>query len=127
MVETSSFRSSKGDPRCVAISASVPKDYNGRSCKKLAPPYWMVKKSKSGEMTDEEFEREFKRCVLEKLDAREILEKIGDDAILLCWEKPGEFCHRTLVAEWLSRELGIEVKERESHHKTRKARQTRLR
>jgi hypothetical protein len=86
----------------------------------------MVKKSKSGEMTDEEFEREFKRCVLEKMDAREILEEIGDDAILLCWEKPGEFCHRTQVGEWLSRELGIEVKERESHHKTRKARQTTL-
>jgi hypothetical protein len=113
MVETSSFRRAKDDPRCVAISARVPKDYNGRRCKKLAPPYWMVKKSKSGQMTDKEFEREFKRCVLEKLDAREILEEIGDDAILLCWEKPGEFCHRTLVAEWLSEELGIKVKERE--------------
>jgi hypothetical protein len=126
MVETSSFRRAKGDPRRVAISASVPKDYNGRSCKKLAPPYWMVKKSKSGEKTDEEFERLFKEHVLDKLDAREVLNEIGDDAILLCWEKPGEFCHRTLVGEWLSRELGIEVKERESHHKTRKARQTTL-
>jgi uncharacterized protein (DUF488 family) len=75
-------------------------------------------------MTDEEFEREFNRCVLEKLDAREILDEIGDDAVLLCWEKAGEFCHRKLVAEWLSRELGIEVKEREFHHKTSKARQT---
>ncbi|MGD0327651.1 MAG: hypothetical protein ABSB21_03370 [Halobacteriota archaeon] len=91
MVETSSFRKSKGDPRCVAISARVPKDYNGRSCKKLAPPYWMVKKSKSGEMTDEEFELQFKNYVLEKLDAHKILEEIGENAILLCWEKPGEF------------------------------------
>jgi hypothetical protein len=122
MVETSSFRKSKGDPRCVAISASVPKDYNGRSCKKLAPPYWMVKKSKSGEMTDEEFERLFKEHVLDKLDAREVLNDIGDDAILLCWEKPGEFCHRTLVGEWLSIELGIEVKEREYAQRHRRMR-----
>ncbi len=113
MVETSNFRKSKGDPRCVAISASVPKYYNGKRCKKLAPPYWMVKKSKSGEMSDEEFELQFKNCVLEKLDAHEILEEIGDDAVLLCWEKPGESCHRTLVGAWLSEELGIEVKERE--------------
>jgi hypothetical protein len=111
MVETSSFRRAKEDPRCVAISARVPKNYKGRRCKKLAPPYWMVQKSKSGEMTDEEFELQFKDCVLEKLDADKILEEIGEDAILLCWEKPGEFCHRTLVGEWLSRELGIEVKE----------------
>ena len=114
MVETSSFRKSKGDPRCVAISVSVPKGYSNRRCKKLAPPYFMVKKSKSGEMTDEEFERLFKEHVLDKLDANEILAEIGDDAILLCWEKPRQFCHRTLVAEWLSEELGIEVKERES-------------
>jgi len=124
MVETSNFRKSKGDPRCVAISARVPKEYNGRSCKKLAPPYWMVKKSKSGEMTDAEFGRQFKECVLEKLDAREIVEDIGADAILLCWEKPGEFCHRRLIAEWLEQELGIEVKERGSQHKIR--RQTKL-
>lgn len=29
---------------------------------------------------------------------------------LLCYEKPGEFCHRHLVAEWL-REYGVEVEE----------------
>jgi uncharacterized protein (DUF488 family) len=114
MVETSNFRRCKGDPRCVAISARVPKNYNGRRCKKLAPPYWMVQKSKSGEMIDEEFKREYKRCVLDKLDAHDILAEIGDDAILLCWEWSGKFCHRTLVAKWLSEELGIEVKERES-------------
>jgi hypothetical protein len=64
-------------------------------------------------MTNEEFKRQFKQCVLDKLEANKILEEIGNDAILLCWEKPGQFCHRTLVGEWLSRELRIEVKERE--------------
>ncbi len=113
MIETSSFRRAKGDRLCVAISAYVPRGYNGRRCKKLAPPYWLMRKCKSGEMTDEEFERLFKEHVLDKLDANEILAEIGNDAILLCWEKPGEFCHRTLVGAWLSEELGIEVKERE--------------
>jgi hypothetical protein len=30
---------------------------------------------------------------------------------MLCWEAPGEFCHRRLVAEWLEGELGIQVPE----------------
>ena len=26
----------------------------------------------------------------------------GHDVILLCFEKPGEFCHRHLVVQWLN-------------------------
>ncbi|EDP8947924.1 hypothetical protein IDN71_003483 [Salmonella enterica] len=33
------------------------------------------------------------------------------EPVLLCWEKPGEFCHRQLVARWFRRELGIAVEE----------------
>jgi hypothetical protein len=31
--------------------------------------------------------------------------------VLLCWELPGQFCHRRLVAEWLEKNLLIEVPE----------------
>ena len=30
---------------------------------------------------------------------------------LLCWEKPGQFCHRRLVAKWLEDALGVVVPE----------------
>ena len=33
----------------------------------------------------------------------------GHDVILLCFEKPGEFCHRHLVAQWLKSNLNIDV------------------
>jgi len=33
------------------------------------------------------------------------------EAILLCWEPPGAFCHRRLVAAWLETALGIVVPE----------------
>ncbi|EDW8799046.1 TPA: hypothetical protein G8N45_002632 [Salmonella enterica] len=33
------------------------------------------------------------------------------EPVLMCWEKPGEFCHRQLVARWFRRELGISVEE----------------
>ncbi|MDV6237616.1 DUF488 family protein [Leptospira ellisii] len=51
-----------------------------------------------------------------KLDAVEVLEQLkelsqGKDLALLCYEKPGDFCHRRLVAEWLERKTGIEVPE----------------
>lgn len=35
----------------------------------------------------------------------------GRNVILLCYEKPGEFCHRHLVSEWLSSQLSYEVVE----------------
>ena len=31
--------------------------------------------------------------------------------VLLCWEKPGDFCHRRTVADWLLKELDVDVPE----------------
>jgi hypothetical protein len=36
---------------------------------------------------------------------KEVLRDLGDDAVLLCYEKPGQFCHRHLVAQWLKVDL----------------------
>jgi hypothetical protein len=36
---------------------------------------------------------------------------LGENAVLLCWEKPRDACHRRLVAEWFEHRLGIEVPE----------------
>lgn len=35
----------------------------------------------------------------------------GHEPILLCYEKPGYFCHRRLVASWFKAELGEVVEE----------------
>ncbi|RHX84718.1 DUF488 family protein, N3 subclade [Leptospira stimsonii] len=35
----------------------------------------------------------------------------GEDIALLCYEKPGDFCHRRLVADWIKEKTGIEVEE----------------
>jgi hypothetical protein len=53
---------------------------------------------------------------LKKLSPEGILENIkslahGKDCILLCYEKPGEFCHRRIVAKWLNHYLNIDVQE----------------
>ncbi len=97
----------------VSIAAKSPDFYNGREYKKLAPKYWFFKKYK--EDGDEEFYTEqYYKEVLDKLDPKEVYKELGgeeNDIILLCWEHYGKFCHRHLVAEWLSKELGIEIKE----------------
>lgn len=35
----------------------------------------------------------------------------GAEPILLCWEEPGVFCHRRLVAIWFEEHLGVTVPE----------------
>lgn len=51
--------------------------------------------------------------ILDRLDPQKVFNDLRPDAILLCWEPPGKFCHRRLVAEWLESHLGIEVPEYE--------------
>jgi len=66
-------------------------------------------------MTEKEYTPLFDK-ILDKLSPAEILERLeklsgGKDIVLLCYEKVGEFCHRHLVADWLTKSLGIEIKE----------------
>lgn len=44
------------------------------------------------------------------LNPNDILKELGEDAVLLCYEKPGDFCHRHLVSQWLN-ENGIRCSE----------------
>lgn len=47
------------------------------------------------------------RCVLADL------ERIAGNhaCVLLCWEKPGEFCHRRVLASWIQEQTGILIPE----------------
>lgn len=67
---------------------------------------------------------EFERSYISQLEAlgadtimaglRRISEQHGGKALcLLCWEKPGEFCHRRVLAAFIARETGIMVPELE--------------
>jgi len=49
--------------------------------------------------------------ILSKLDPEDVWKELGSDAVLLCYEAPGKFCHRRLAAEWLERELDVEIPE----------------
>jgi hypothetical protein len=55
--------------------------------------------------------RAFRRKLLGSLDAKQVAEELGPNAILLCWEPFNVRLHRRLVAEWLEEKLGILVPE----------------
>ena len=102
---TSNVARSAKHPDAVAISRGVPRFYKGRRYPALAPPTWLLK-AKDPELFDREYRKQ-----LDSLDAKQVAEDLGPDAILLCWESFNVRCHRRLVAEWLEEKLGIVVAE----------------
>jgi hypothetical protein len=107
MIFTSNFKIAGHLPQAVAISQGIPRGWQGKRYKPLAPPWNLVK------LTDNaQFIRLYRAQVLDRLDAIQVLREIGgDNLILLCWEAPGEFCHRRVVAAWLQKEVGVLVEE----------------
>jgi hypothetical protein len=104
---TSHFANIKNIPshlRPVAIAIGVPAWYKGERDLRLAPTRAMLK------MTSTEYDKLFAK-ILDKVDPKQIADELGDNAVLLCWEKPGERCHRRWVAEFLEEALGVEVPE----------------
>src|SRR5439155_17514364 len=105
MITTSNFAKSGKHPDAIAISQGVPRFYRVKRYLPLAPPRWLLK-AKDSELFDREYRKQ-----LELLDAKQVAEDLGPNAILLCWESFNVRCHRRLVAQWLEEKLGIVVPE----------------
>lgn len=88
----------------VGISQRVPKTYTGAVDKRLAPSWKMLKMSRA------DYDQHF-AAILNKLDPAAVYEALGENAVLLCWETPGIWCHRRLVAEWFEAHLGVVIPE----------------
>lgn len=127
MIYTTYFAKLKSLPKSIipiSICGKAPDWYDGLQYKKLAPKYDFFMKWKETHDNDYYIEH-FQKEVLDFLDpfdvVREIEDKITDGRIivspinfaLVCYEKPSDFCHRHLVADWLNAN-GIECKEFEN-------------
>ena len=107
MITTSYFGNLKAIPsglEPISIARGAPRNYKGRRFYDLAPTWAMLKLPRS------EYDRQYD-AILDRLNAHEVVEQLGESAVLLCWEKPGFWCHRRRVAEWLELELEITVPE----------------
>ena len=105
MIQTSYYQKAGSLPNAVGISQGVPKWYTGALYKKLAPPWEIVKIE-----NEATFRRLYQEMVLSNLNPVHVADDL-EGKVLLCWELPGQFCHRRLVAEWLEKNLLIEVPE----------------
>ena len=109
-MNTSYYAKYKGE-NAVSIAVGTPTWFKGRQYNKLFPSWELLHKHRSKTVTNEEYTEMYTREVLDNLDAKTIYEELGEDAVLLCWEKSSDFCHRHIIASWFERELGITVSE----------------
>lgn len=99
----------------ISIARYSPRWYRGVRYTEVAPTSYML----SDSCSHEEYLREYDE-ILYNLNADEVVNKIkvlsqGKDVALCCYEKPEDFCHRHLLAEWLTKN-GYEVKEWEKEN-----------
>lgn len=115
MVYTSYFAQCRKIPEWqqVSIARWNPRWFSGAWYEGLAPSPRLLKAYKEGKVDEAKYAEVYKSRLTEKRLAKfkEFLDGFrGEHVYLLCYEKPEDFCHRHLVADWLN-ENGIVVKE----------------
>lgn len=96
----------------IGVALWPPRFFRGISMKQVAPRRYML----DDRLTDEEYIRMYRNDVLRLVDARSFIQDLerasrGMDVAMCCFEKPGDFCHRHILAKWLNEQTGIEVSE----------------
>lgn len=101
----------------IAVSGVIPKFYTDRyRYMDFAPRYSFFKAWKNKEINDSEYAMMYKDY-LNTLDKEEIrfdfkeYNTVEHSCILLCYEKPEDFCHRHILADWLEENFGYRVEE----------------
>ena len=98
----------------IYICVKCPEWYKGIQYKVLAPKYkFFMEWKKNGD--NDYYIEHFQKEVLDTLEVENVINRLyelseGKDICLLCYEKPNDFCHRHLVANWL-KENKIECEE----------------
>ena len=96
----------------IGVALWPPRFFRGIYMKQVAPRRYML----DDRLTDEEYIRMYRNDVLRLVDARSFIQDLerasrGMDVALWCFEKPGDFCHRHILAKWLNEQTGIAVSE----------------
>ena len=116
----------------ISICGKAPSWYQGLQYKKLAPKYDFFMKWKENHNNDY-YIKCFNEQVLNKLNAEQVVKELDNLLLnetlaidysgdlkevpriaLICYEKPSDFCHRHLVADWLNKN-DVECKEWEDN------------
>ena len=97
----------------ISISRYKPKWFEGEECVALAPSANLLYRYKNGQASVADYTEEY-NAMLDSMDVKNIIENAakGRDIVLCCYEKPGDFCHRNLVAKHCNEKYGMEIKEK---------------
>ena len=113
MIYTSYFAMLRNFPENVipvSICGKAPDWYKGIQYKRLAPKYdFFMQYKEDGD--ESHYVKCYKEKVIGVLNADQVVNSIYSllsgsdkekDIALICYEKPSDFCHRHLVAEWIN-------------------------
>lgn len=95
----------------IGISLYNPKFFNGPAIRFLAPTRDML----SDSITTQQYIDKYKD-ICDKIDMslfRTLCTQFsqGKDIALCCYERPEDFCHRHLFADWVKEKFGYEIEE----------------
>lgn len=102
----------------VSIAYLTPQWYDGEVCFELAPSRTLLKRWKQGEITEEEYTEQYIQFLDNDVQWSKVWKKLkqisakyeNSDLVLCCFEKAEDFCHRHILAEYLT-DTGIDVAE----------------
>lgn len=104
----------------IGVSASIPKWWtSGPHMPELGPTWDILKSYQSGLIDDEEYTARYFKEVIDPIGDivlnlfTELMQEEGD-VFLLCYESPGEFCHRRLLADYFKQSSGTIIPEWQS-------------
>lgn len=99
----------------ISIAGKTPANFIFRKYNQLAPKYDWWKEWHDKHLSEDWYINKYNETVLSKLNPMQVYLDLTnndtEDAVILCYEAPKKFCHRHLVANWLSNNLNILIKE----------------
>lgn len=113
MIYTSYYAKHGSNPKAIGISYSVPKWFDkSRHLCMLAPTWDLVGGYKDGSITQQEYTTRYVQLLEgREIDPMGIAHNLPEGTILLCYERPGDFCHRRVLAEWVEQTTGVKIPE----------------
>lgn len=101
-IYTSNYARNGQHPLAVSISVFAPKWFRGKMLPVLAPTWDLVSRYKAGTTDQRQYTVEYLRLLYDRIDdPQKLIETIPNNAILLCYESPNDFCHRHIARNWL--------------------------
>lgn len=124
-IYTTNFANLRNVPKDIipiSICGKSPDWWEGLKYPALAPKYWWWRIWKDEDKGEDWYTQKYMSTVLDCLMPISVVSDLkalaeDHDIALVCYEKPGDFCHRHLVAQWL-RDAGYSVEEWETGGET---------